>query len=378
MPFCYAPWSNLDISPQGIMAPCCKFRHDRYDDPSLNVNEHSIDDYQTSPVLIKIKQEFQQGEWPKGCERCHIEESNGIESKRQLDYTRWKSYYDEYELGHTGVITASVAFGNTCNLSCITCGPFSSSRWQKEYKALNNIDVLPNHFYKKTFVDDFITHSQNLIHIDIPGGEPFLSGVPEQLELLEKYMVSGKSKNVGLHYTTNATIFPGENWWAIWKNFREVDIQLSIDGIGSKFEYIRYPAEWSIVLENVKKYLDYQETNDNLRLSVSHTVSVYNIRYLPEFFDWCQDMKLPRPWLGRVHEPFYMRPEVWSQRAKESIIDHFRKHTNPDCHVWADFLEKNNDSKHWQEFKTKTAWHDQYRSLDFSSTFPEMASFYNE
>lgn len=377
MPFCHAPWTNLDISPQGTISPCCKFRHAHYPDPVLNINEHSIDEYQRSKTLIKIKEEFQQGQWPMGCERCYIEEQNGIESKRQLDYERWKLEYDDYRFDDTGIITASVAFGNTCNLSCITCGPFSSSRWQKEHKALTNIDILPNHFYKKTFVNDFVAHAPNLIHIDIPGGEPFLSGVTEQMALLEEYVRNGRSKNITLHYTTNATIFPDSRWWDIWKDFREIDIQLSIDGIGLRFEYIRYPAEWSAVLDVVQKYLKYQETNSNLRLSLSHTVSVYNIRYLPEFFDWCHNIGLPRPWLGRVHEPAYMRPSVWPEEAKRDIIDHLDSHPNPDCRVWADFLAKNDDSIYWQEFKTKSARHDQYRGLDFCTVFPEMVDFYN-
>ena len=31
MPFCYSPWTNIDIDPQGTMAPCCKFQKQYYD-----------------------------------------------------------------------------------------------------------------------------------------------------------------------------------------------------------------------------------------------------------------------------------------------------------------------------------------------------------
>ena len=44
-----------------------------------------------------------------------------LKGKRQLDYARWQPYYDVYKEDQK-LITASVAFGNTCNLKCIMCG----------------------------------------------------------------------------------------------------------------------------------------------------------------------------------------------------------------------------------------------------------------
>ena len=372
MPFCYSPWSNIDISPMGEITPCCKFQKQYYTE-QFNIQKHSLSDYVNSNLVNNIKQEFQQGVWPVGCERCQIEESHGIQSKRQLDYTRWKEYYNSYDLNNGKFLTTSIAFGNTCNLKCITCGPYSSSRWQKEYYDLYGKDIPNFKFYKKNFVQDFLAQAPDIVHLDIPGGEPFLSGVDEQKDLLSHYVLDGRSKNITLHYTTNAQVFPDADWWQLWFHFKEVDIQLSIDGVGARYEYIRYPASWSTLVDNVEKYLLVQRPN--IRLSVSHTVSAYNIYYLDEFFKWCYTIGLPRPWLGKVHNPKYMRPEVWSDTARQVIIDHLKYSQDSDVLTWLNLISVSDESEFFDEFKNKLHAHDRYRSTNFKNIFPELANY---
>lgn len=375
MPFCHAPWTSIDISPQGTIAPCCKFRFGYYSEPPFNIKTADIEDYKQSKTLIQIKNDFKNNKWPQGCERCRIEEENGIASKRQMDYNRWQHHYDSVDPCADTMLTASVAFGNTCNLTCITCNPSASSKWQKEYQVLTGLSISPNHFYKKGFVEEFFENSKDLVHLDITGGEPFLSGVKEQHELLEKYISNGSSKNISLHYTTNVTIFPEDTWWELWENFKEIDIQLSIDGIENRYNYIRFPGDWTQVLINVKKYLEFQAKLNNVRLSVSYTVSAYNVFYIPEFLRWCSEIDLPTPWLGRVHNPTYMRPSVWPSTIKQTIVDHLTSDSHPVSQSWAELLMNQDDSQHYPEFVEKTNWHDQYRGLNFKETFPELAHF---
>lgn len=369
MPFCHSPWTNIDISPQGGLSPCCKFIHST---PALNIKKNTIDDYFNSKELKETKESFNNGQWPAGCERCRIEEENHIESKRMLDHKRWKDNYNNYQFCSKNFITASIAFGNTCNLTCITCGPQSSSRWHKEFDAVYQVNIQPNHFYKAGFVEDFLKATPDLIHIDIPGGEPFLSGITEQKLMLTNWINSGKAKDISLHYTTNVTVFPDSGWWDIWKHFKHIDIQLSIDGIGKRAEYIRYPSDWSVIVENTHQYLAKLKSMENLQISVSHTVSAYNIYYLDEFFKWCNSMGLPRPWLGKVHNPPHMRSTIWPCDAQQFIIDHLMSSQNSDVHVWAQLISKIDDSNYFDEFKLRTQQHDRYRNLSFADTFPEM------
>lgn len=375
MTFCHSPWTNLDISPTGDIAPCCKFRTVLYDQ-RFNIQRHDLDEYVGSAFLSTIKQEFQAGQWPQGCDRCRIEEENNIQSKRQLDLERWSTQYKNYDLNNNKWITASIAFGNTCNLKCITCNSEASSRWQKEYHDIYGADNKHIKFYKQNFVEKFVEQAPNVVHLDIPGGEPFLSGVDEQQQLLRHYIDTGQASKITLHYTTNVTVFPGHVWWDLWQHFKEVDLQLSIDGIGDKYEYIRYPATWNEVAQNVHRYIVHQSAN--IRLSVSHTVSAYNIYYLDEFFSWCYTVGLPRPWCGRVHNPVHMRPSVWPSNVRTAIADHLNKSKHTDVQNWANLILNSDDSASFSTFVSKVHEHDNYRGLDFASTFKEMATFLNE
>jgi MoaA/NifB/PqqE/SkfB family radical SAM enzyme len=374
MTFCYSPWTNIDIDPQGTIAPCCKFQTQFYKE-HYNIQSHTLKQYTESDFLTEIKNEFEQGKWPAGCERCKIEEQNSIKSKRNLDFDRWHKFYQTIDLKYASVITASIAFGNTCNLKCITCSPYSSSRWQKEYETVYGINVLPVKFYKKDFVQDFISQASDIMHLDIPGGEPFLSGIVEQQHLLQHYVDSGTANKISLHYTTNVTVFPDANWWELWRHFKEVDIQLSIDGIGNRYEYIRYPAKWHDVEQNTLKYLDQARLLNNIKLSVSHTVSAYNIYYLDEFFSWCYNIGLPTPWLGRVHTPSHMRPEVWGANVKELIVENLQSSSHKDIIKWAELIKHADESVLFDNFKKFLHQHDRYRNTNFANTFPELAPY---
>ena len=372
MPFCYSPWTNIDISPQGHMLPCCKYQPST-DQIKYNIQTHTLKEYSRSAFLTQIRQEFQQDQWPSGCVRCKTEEQNNIKSKRQLDHHRWHEHYAQYQLDSDQWLTASIAFGNTCNLKCITCGSHSSSRWHDEYLEIYGKNFQPVKFYRDDFVDDFIAQAPGIIHLDIPGGEPFLSGIAEQKKLLNHYVESGQAHDISLHYTTNATVFPDSEWWQLWSHFREIDMQLSIDGVAARYEYIRYPASWEDTEHTVHRYIQQEKSIPNLRLSVSHTVSAYNIFYLDEFFSWCYNQGLPTPWLGRLHNPSHMRPTIWPD--KEHIVKKLQLSQFDDVKTWAHMIADTTDSELFEEFCKKLHQHDQYRGVDFRTIFPEMAPY---
>ena len=372
MPFCYSPWTNIDISPQGLMLPCGKYRP-AIDHTQYNIQTHTLKEYSSSAFLAQIRQEFQQDQWPAGCIQCKTEEQNNIKSKRQLDHDRWHEHYAQYQTNSEQWLTASIAFGNTCNLKCITCGSHSSSRWHAEYLEIYGRNFQPVKFYRDDFVDDFVAQAPGIIHLDIPGGEPFLSGVTEQKKLLNHYVESGQAHDISLHYTTNATVFPDAEWWQLWSHFREIDIQFSIDGVGARYEYIRYPASWENTEHTVHRYIQQEKGIPNLRLSVSHTVSAYNIFYLDEFFAWCRNQGLPKPWLGSVHDPGHMRPTVWPD--KEHIVKKLQFSQFDDVKNWAGIIADTTDSHLFEQFCERLHQHDQYRGLDFKIIFPEMAPY---
>lgn len=372
MTYCHVPWTHIDISPMGEISPCCKFKNSLYKNKAPNINEITIDQYINSPTLKQVKKDFTNGVWPAGCERCKIEEQNGIESKRLVEYKRWSDQLNDHQ--NKGFLSASIAFGNACNLTCITCDPTSSSKWYQEYKKLYGISIKPNLFYKEGFVENFYDNTHNLLHLDIPGGEPLLSGTEQQKELLERFVKDNRAKDITLHYNTNCTLFPDNTWLDLWQEFKQVDIQLSIDGIGKRFDYIRHPADWNIVSKNAKKYQELK----NLKLSISTTVSAYNIAYLDELLSWAKQEGFDNPYLGRVHNPTHLRPTVWKQKAKQYIIDRLSNSNHITLEPFINLMMNEDDSRLFDDFRYRLLRHDQYRSLNFKDTFPEMFNFLSE
>jgi sulfatase maturation enzyme AslB (radical SAM superfamily) len=323
--------------------------------------------------LTQIKKDFVQGQWPAGCEACRQEEENNIPSKRQLDLDRWSEHYEQYQLDSDQLLTADLVLGNICNLKCIICDSYYSSLWREEYRKIYNIDHANMRSDRVDLTQVLAQHAPNLIHLDLSGGETFLSGVPEQKKMLKHYVESGQASNITLHYNTNVTVFPDEEWWELWSHFREIDIQLSLDGIQARFEYIRYPAVWATVVEHTEQYILKEKQLTNVRLSVCYTVSAYNIFYLDEFFTWCYNVGLPKPYLNRVLNPTHMKPGVWPN--KQVIINQLIKSPYLEVRIWAEMIRNIDDSEHYEEFCQRLHQHDQYRGLDFGKTFPEMAPY---
>lgn len=372
--FCYAPWSNIEILPNGKILPCCKFQ-DSYYEEKFNIVEHSIEFYRSSNFRKLIKQEFQQGHWPQGCERCRIEETSNIPSKRQLDFQRWEEHYKNYNKDTDQILTISAAIGNTCNLKCIMCNPSASSLWAKEYKDVYNVNFPVITEFRKNTIRQLIDYAPELIHLDIHGGEPFLSGIQEHENLLDSYISTGQAKNISIHYTTNGTIWPTHDWFERWKYFKEIDLQISIDGIGRRYEYIRYPANWNVLEKHANQYLDYEQKTSNFRLSIAHTVSAYNVYYMDEFFSWCKQTGLPKPWTGKLHNPPILRPTVWHENARFEIVRKLESSLYAEVNAWADHMKNNDDSLLFEDFKKYVHTHDSYRYTDFMQTFVEMSNF---
>ena len=253
------------------------------------------------------------------------------------------------------------------------CGPYSSSRWRQEQKDLYNVDIKSLEYLNDSIVDQLHASMPNVLHIDIPGGEPFLSEPLKQLDFLSR--LRERASNVTLHYTTNTQVMPDERWLAEWSNFKEIDVQLSIDGVESHYEYIRYPGNWNVLLNNVDQWLKYQQEYANIRLSVSHTVGAYNIYYMQEFWDWCIQTGLPKPYLGKVFAPEHFKPDIWSGKARQFIVDKLASSNHLEIQTWQHLFNNIQEPGLFEDFKAWIHRHDRYRKTSFTETFKELAPY---
>jgi MoaA/NifB/PqqE/SkfB family radical SAM enzyme len=358
---CYHPWVGLDISPQKEFKPCCKYSHSLAD---------NLSDYQNSPELAELKDQLLNGQKPIGCKKCWDDEDSGMPSKREMD---WKYVFNEIvpSLNKTKILM--LAFGNSCNLACMTCGSHSSTTWIKEEEKLQK--VIPNlkiHKHHRFYQDaDFLNQikeiSSEVSHVYFPGGEPFLSGIEEHLDFLD-YLIAVGADQITLHYMTNATIFPKEKFWERWKKFEKIDMQLSIDGQGQHFNYTRWPAEWNQVLENIKLYQAKRSSDPNLKLTVGHVISIFTVFYFPEFFKWCLQNNLKDPYINLLSYPkqYDIRalPIIVKDKIKEKL-DRFK------FNEIVEYMYQDDFSDTYKETQKIINLLDKQRNHEFKETFPE-------
>lgn len=363
---CYNPFLGLDINTQGEMKPCCKFLGNKM--PTFNV-ENGVKEYQQSEWLSNLQKEFLDGKRPVGCQNCWKEEDSGVKSKRQLDYIRHKEKFDQVDLKKTEFKNIRIDFGNLCNLACRICHPDQSSKLGTELAKLDGKRYPLYTWHKnKKIMEDIFQSTKNAIHFDFAGGEPLLVETKEHFEFLNRLRDVSK---ISLHYTTNGTTYLKQNHLNIWKDFKEVDIQISVDDIEHRFEYNRWPAKWPKVYSNIKKYQQLIKEADNIKLSLSYTVSAFTIYYVNDFVEWCYKEKLPKPWLGIVSFPSHYKPSVFKKSVRNKIKEHLLKSKSTEVRNLSKYLEYD-DSDNFSHFEEWTKKLDRSRSQNFSETFPEL------
>ena len=366
------PFNGLEVKNDGELVPCCKFKQYLFDEWKPHNVRDGIDNYLNSKQVKDLQQQFINGAKPAACVKCWKDEEAGLKSKRQIDNERWQSTVVDDKIKFI-----SIPIGSLCNLKCRICSPINSSTWIKEYLDLYSVKVPVQDWHKDPTVwKDLINISQGCLEINIAGGEPFLYTNTEHMELIESLVRNNNAKNINLHYTTNGTIFPDDKFFELWKQFNLVDLQVSVDDFGKRFEYNRHPATWDEVKQNLLKYLENTKQSSNLQLSISTTVSAFTIYYLEEFLIEMMKMNMPKPWLGRLNNPEYYRPSVFKNDAKLKILEKLSASRIPQVQsalVWL----KDDDSQYWDKFVEMVKRHDAYRNEKFDEVFFELAGIIN-
>jgi organic radical activating enzyme len=379
----------MSANNDGSTKICCMIENDE----DMTLTNNSIQENFQKIEFVKIREELQAGVRNKKCRLCWEEEDAGRKSKRLRDNEKYLGHISKGGEPFTGLAKFELNLGNTCNLKCRTCAPHSSSTWMQEDFDLNR-SKQHNFTYKlyaqemkryhQTFDDDsaFWNDLENNLstikQFDFYGGEPFMS--KKMWKTLQLAVDKGYSKDIEVHYATNATQWPTENI-EVLKHFRHLNLNFSIDGVGDKFEYIRYPAIWEEAKANMITAREFAKTHHDIHISWCHTISNMNIFYLPELLDaFYKEFNHFGIYLNLVHGPKYFNISYMPTDIKEQVIAKLEK-INPDYMIWQNYLPgiinfiKNGtpDETIWNQFKEKIKIHDEYRGQDFSNTFPEFA-----
>jgi glutamate-1-semialdehyde 2,1-aminomutase len=204
---------------------------------------------------------------------------------------------------------------------------------------------------------------------------------------------SGNAGNCVLRYNSNGVDLP-DRLFELWRHFKQVKFNFSIDAVGDKNDYIRYPSKWDNIVQNLHR-LDH--TPDNVIVNIACAVQLLNVLYVPELVRWKQQqnfrkVNLPPHGAGLVgthlvYLPSYLNVRVLPPELKQMV----KQRVDTFCAEEADNSEFQTNPygfKRWQglvqymmaedwshklpELREYLAVTDSTRSTDFRSVFPEL------
>jgi sulfatase maturation enzyme AslB (radical SAM superfamily) len=328
-----------------------------------------------------LRQAFLDGKKPKECQSCWDEEAAGIKSFR----VQWEI---DKKVDTTGMIFEPVAtsgpramdlkLNNVCNLKCRICGPQASSTFLKEYQERLNVTLEGSDYWISNKIlgtanEEVINKwAEDLIHLEVTGGEPMAS--PENIKILDLLIKSGKANNISVLLNTNGTLY-NKKFLDNILQFKEITLCLSIDDLGGRLEYERYPTEWNVVQENILKFLELRDKHSNLFLTLCPTVSSFNIYYMSAYLDWAKTMGI-YTYYNILHYPPSHSIKNLPDNLKEIASARL---THEDFNIVKNFLHLPRESDILiKEFISKNEELDQFRQQNFKTTFGEWGNLVME
>jgi hypothetical protein len=308
--------------------------------------------------------------WLDDCWQCERVESAGIKSFRESMIEGLGS-----EKNLTGPQRIDLLFDRSCNLACRTCDANASTFWEKHLRD-NNLPVVK---FKPT--DNLATIKKVLTNLDLSnlkqvqfcGGETLLGNTYwETARIIEDLVPNAKDKLL-LGFQTNGTQPVPAKYYDLIEKFKLVKFMISLDGTHDRFEYLRWPANWNQVVDNI--FTIREKIPGNVMFYIQECTSNLNMFYFGEVRDWIEKHFNT----NRQGD----QTDYSTQLAKHGYLD-----VNVITTEYFDSIKNTKMSQFlrpgWQEnpqkiqqFIRETEKFDQIRGQDWKKTFPEVANFYS-
>jgi MoaA/NifB/PqqE/SkfB family radical SAM enzyme len=357
---CALPWTSLNVTPQGKFGPCNYFRGAviREDGTYFDPKKDSIKEVYNSAYMKNVRQAFRDGTRIKACTRCWKEEEDGLASKRQLHADRFGDAgrainWEEDDIKNLQLL--SISIGNQCTQRCRICVPTDSSSIAED--ILSKVPVgmrgesnpyqilLKNGEWanNRHFWEEIDTYTQ-IRHFDFTGGEPLLD--ENHFRVLKSLIEKDLAKDITIHYSTSLCYLP-ETAIEIWKEFKHVDLSVSVDDIENRFDYQRYGKySWVDLDRNIKKIK--KEKTPNIFVSSYTMIHAMNVYYLPELCEWIDRTGFDDYHFSVLYNPPYYNISQMPSTLKILVLDRLRseninKKFLPFINNAADIIKKSKD-----------------------------------
>ena len=338
--FCVLPWMHLSSDTSGKGRLCCEgFEHLKRDDkaPALWKKAEGLQSYFNSTDYKKIRLQMLNGERPSHCVHCFNQEDHGLESIRRQQNRIYNLQIHKLlevtecdgSIRNPRIFYLDIPMGNTCNLKCRMCSPGNSyaiardwKKMGKDFDAKSARDIFKDAWYESPKAINLIREAlPEVQEIFLTGGEPMLlKGHRKLLEMIRK---SGHAEHIIMRYNSNQTVIPNEIIH-LWKSFKEIQFNCSVEAYGTANDYIRYPSKWEKQIENILYLDDLSFKSDNILVFIHTTLQAYNIARIPQFLDvlrYARFKKIHRvPFFIWVKVPAWLCPSVLPENFKREAV----------------------------------------------------------
>ena len=347
--FCVLPWVGKEINWDSQETPCC-----------LLPKTYNID---------QIKSDLLAGIKTSACQKCWNLEEHGLKSDRQVKNNSLDFYWDRdidsikqdaVDGNLNDILILKLFTSYTCNATCVSCNSSSSSSWaQLNHQTDPNI---PLRKYQFIDIDNIKTKVdlKKLKMLSLVGGEPLYE--KKNFDLLE-YLVELGNTDIFLSMVTNGSVKLTSRQKQVLSKFKNINFSVSIDGIESVFEYLRYPLTWVDLNNNL---VFFRELTENI--SSNYTLSNLNILYHNKTIEWFDKNNIVYS-VSPVYNPSWLQPRALPVSIKKILK---RQLSAVDYNTFIGPIHTDQDQQNFQLMLEQINIQDTSKKIQMKDYLPEL------
>ncbi|NDB27982.1 radical SAM protein [archaeon] len=314
--FCTEPYRTVCIGTTGGVSPCCALSHKSFGLVTED-SANSINDVYDSKYWKRFFKNNAAGNFDNDClSRC---DRQGITTFKQS----WQIAENEnWKHRNKTPVSADIAFGNLCNLSCTMCSSVFSSEWIKiDKKEKGYSDNKPWNF-SITQVKELAKYIKDVNRIVIKGGEPMYNPrFPLFLEELAKYKTE-----IDFTLITNLSVVQNDALEQIQKfKFGEQKpyIQASLESCDDNYYKMIRGGKDTTFETFAKNFKLIKENYSEISLRVAYLINAWSMHRIKEDIELLQDIGVEKIQMntifGPVEQSFTTQNYASRKKAKETL-----------------------------------------------------------
>lgn len=365
-----------------LVKPCCSLR------PS-DPRDFALGSDQLEQNLIRMKQQFDAGQWPKECVICHGEERDGLISERLRAFESYFSQEGIERLMKTrrpDNFEMHLKFSNFCNLACRVCNTTESTTYGKIIDV-EDPDIfvqqdISNHAewnYLLRYLKEKLDQNLDSYRFCLVGGETTLT---PGVYILDQWLLEHNYVHkIDLVLASNMTHMP-DKLLDLFGRYKSVTLSASLDSTHENFHYVRWPATWHKAVQNLNKVLDYQKKyQKNIDIFVTPNFNINNIFYFDDFLDFWNHNEYHGMTVFNLYSPDAFRIDTLPSYIRQHLLTRlmlvrnhaFFKSSKPGAELVLSWLnstierlsdDTNANNKKWQRYLAVNAEFDYLTKTD--------------